>query len=150
MINRSRILIADDNNLLAELCRQLLDKEFDVVGVVSDGRSILDAAFDLKPDLILLEVGFPKLNGLEAGRRVKEMLPSTKLVYLTMNVEAKVAVEAFTIGASGYLLKTCASAELEFAIGEVIEGKAYLSRAFPATRSISCAARIRIPSGTIA
>ena len=78
------------------------------------------------------------------------MLPSTKLVYLTMNDEANVAVEAFTIGASGYLLKTCASAELEFAIGEVIEGKAYLSRAFPATRSISCAARIRIPSGTIA
>ena len=131
MINRSRILIADDNNLLAELCRQLLDKEFDVVGVVSDGRSILDAAFDLKPDLILLEVGFPKLNGLEAGRRVKEMLPSTKLVYLTMNDEANVAVEAFTIGASGYLLKTCASAELEFAIGEVIEVKHIYHELFP-------------------
>jgi DNA-binding NarL/FixJ family response regulator len=97
---------------------------------VSDGRSILGAAFDLKPELILLEVAFPKLNGLEAGRRVKEMLPSTKLVYLTMNVETNVAVEAFTRGASGYLLKTCSAAELEFAIGEVMQGNAYLSRAF--------------------
>ena len=131
MITRSRILIADDNTLLAELCRQLLDKEFDVVGIVSDGRSLLRVALDLRPDLILLEVALPILNGLEAGQQVKAMLPSTKLVYLTMNVEANVAVEAFTRGASGYLLKTCAAAELEFAIGEVIQGNTYLSRAFP-------------------
>jgi DNA-binding NarL/FixJ family response regulator len=108
----------------------------------------LGAALDLRPDLILLEVFFPMLNGLKAGQQVKAMLPSTKLVYLTMNVEAKVAVEAFTIGASGYLLKTCASAELEFAIGEVIDGKAYLSRAFPASRSIFCAGTM--PSRAIA
>jgi DNA-binding NarL/FixJ family response regulator len=130
MITRPRILIADDNTLLAELCRQLLDNEFDVVGVVSDGRSVLQAALDLRPDLILLEVALPMLNGLEAGQQVKAMLPSTKLVYLTMNVEANVAVEAFTRGASGYLLKTCSAAELEFAIGEVMQGNAYLSRAF--------------------
>jgi DNA-binding NarL/FixJ family response regulator len=128
MITRSRILIADDNTLMAELCRRMLDSEFDVIGIVSDGRSLLEAAFDLRPDLILLEVALPMLNGLEAGERIKDMLPSTKLLYLTMNADDHLAVEAFTRGASGYLLKTCSAAELLFAIGEVIRGNTYLSR----------------------
>lgn len=106
----------------------MLDSEFDVVGVVGDGRSLLEAALDSRPDLILLEVALPMLNGLEAGERIKEMLPSTKLLYLTMNAGCQVAVEAFTRGASGYLLKTCSAAELLFAIGEVIRGNTYLSR----------------------
>lgn len=129
MITRPRILIADDNTLLAELCRQLLGNQFDVVGAVSDGRSLVRAALDLRPDLILLEVALPLLNGLEAGEQVKEMLPSTKLLYLTMNADDRVAVEAFTRGASGYALKTCSAAELLFAIGEVIRGNTYLSSA---------------------
>jgi DNA-binding NarL/FixJ family response regulator len=128
MTNRSRILIADDHTLVAELCKRLLEKEFDVVGVVSDGRALLRAAIELKPDVILVDVAMPILNGLDAGRQVKEMLPSVKLVYLTMNPDAEVAAEAFARGASGYLLKTCASSEMVLAVRDALRGKSYVSQ----------------------
>jgi len=128
MTNRSRILIADDHTLVAELCKRLLEKEFDVVGVVSDGRALLRAASELKPDVILVDVAMPILNGLDAGRQVKEMLPSVKLVYLTMNPDAEVAAEAFARGASGYLLKTCASSEMVLAVRDALRGKSYVSQ----------------------
>jgi DNA-binding NarL/FixJ family response regulator len=129
MTNRSRILIADDHNLVAELCRRLLETEFDVVGVVGDGRAMVRAATELKPDVIVVDVGMPMLNGLDAGRQVKEMLPSVKLVYLTMNPDPEVTAVAFAHGASGYLLKTCASAEIVLAVRAALRGKTYLSRA---------------------
>lgn len=129
MTNRSRILIADDHNLVAELCKRLLETEFDVVGVVSDGRAMVRAACDLKPELIVVDVAMPILNGLDAGRQVKELLPGVKLVYLTMNSDADVAAEAFRRGASGYLLKTCAANEMVTAVRQVLRGKSYLSRA---------------------
>ena len=129
MSNRSRILIADDHNLIAELCKQLLESEFDVVGVVGDGRALVRAAGKLKPDVIIVDVAMPILNGLDAGRQVKEMLPSVRLVYLTMNPDPEIAVEALARGASGYLLKTCASSEMVQAVREVLRGKIYLSRA---------------------
>jgi DNA-binding NarL/FixJ family response regulator len=128
MTNRSRILIADDHTLVAELCKRLLETEFDVVGVVSDGRALLRAASELKPDVILVDVAMPILNGLDAGRQVKEMLPSVKLVYLTMNPDAEVAAEAFARGASGYLLKTCASSEMVLAVRDALRGKSYISQ----------------------
>jgi len=129
MSNRSRILIADDHNLVAELCKRLLETEFDVVGMVGDGRALVRAAGKLKPDVIIVDVAMPILNGLDAGRQVKEMLPSVKLVYLTMNPDPEIAVEALARGASGYLLKTCASSEMVLAVREVLRGKTYLSRA---------------------
>jgi len=129
MTNRSRVLIADDHNLVAELCKQLLESEFDVVGIVGDGRALVRAAVKLKPDVIIVDVAMPILNGLDAGRQVKEMLPSVKLVYLTMNSDPEIAVEALARGASGYLLKTCASSEMVLAVREVLRGKTYLSRA---------------------
>jgi DNA-binding NarL/FixJ family response regulator len=129
MSNRSRILIADDHNLVAELCKKLLETEFDVVGVVADGRALVRAAGELKPDVIVLDVAMPILNGLDAGRQVKGMLPSVKLVYLTMNPDPEVAAEAFERGASGYLLKTCASSEMVLAVRDALRGKTYLSRA---------------------
>ena len=129
MTNRSRILIADDHNLVAELCQKLLETEFDVVGIVGDGRALVRAARELKPDVIVVDVAMPILNGLDAGRQVKEMLPSIKLVYLTMNTDPEVAAEAFARGASGYLLKTCASAEMVLAVRTALRGKTYLSRA---------------------
>jgi DNA-binding NarL/FixJ family response regulator len=129
MNNRSRILIADDHTLVAELCKRLLETEFDVVGVVSDGRALVRAAGELKPDVIVLDIAMPVLNGLDAGRQVKEMLPAIKLVYLTMNPDAEVAAEAFARGASGYLLKTCAVAEMVLAVRVVLRGKTYLSKA---------------------
>jgi DNA-binding NarL/FixJ family response regulator len=128
MTNRSRILIADDHTLVAELCKKLLEAEFDVVGIVSDGRALLRAATELKPDVIVVDVAMPILNGLDAGQQVKEKQPTVKLVYLTMNPDAEVAAEAFARGASAYLLKTCASSEMVLAVREVLRGKSYVSR----------------------
>ncbi len=128
MSNRSRILIADDHTLIAELCKKLLETDFDVIGIVSDGRALLRAARELKPDVIVVDVAMPILNGLDAGQQVKEMLPAVRLVYLTMNPDADVAAEAFARGASGYLLKTCAAAEMVLAVREVLRGKSYVSR----------------------
>src|SRR5271157_4014549 len=129
MTNRSRILIADDHNLVAELCKRLLESEFDVVGVVSDGRAMVRAASELKPDVIVVDVAMPILNGLDAGRQVKEMLPAVKLLFLTMNPDVEVAAEAFRRGASGYLLKTCAAVEMVVAVRDVLRGKSYISKA---------------------
>jgi DNA-binding NarL/FixJ family response regulator len=131
MKNRSRILIADDHNLVAELCKRLLETEFNVVGVVSDGRALVRAASALKPDVIVIDIAMPILNGLDAGQQVKERLPAVKLVYLTMNSDSDVAAEAFRRGASGYLLKTCAAAEMVLAVREVLRGRTYMSSALP-------------------
>jgi DNA-binding NarL/FixJ family response regulator len=129
--NRPRILIADDHNLVAELCKRLLEPEFDVVGTVSNGRALVRAAAELKPDVVVVDVAMPVLNGLDAGRQVKEALPAVKLIYLTMNPDVEVAAEAFRRGAHGYLLKTCAAAEMVTAVREVLRGKSYMSPALP-------------------
>ena len=128
MMKRARVVIADDHNLVADLCKRLLEPEFDVVGAVSDGRALVRAAVELKPDVIVLDIAMPVLNGLDAGRQVKQVLPAVKLVFLTMNTDASVAAEAFERGASAYLLKTCAAAEMVAAMHEVLRGKSYMSR----------------------
>ncbi len=128
MNNHARVLIADDHGLVAELCKRLLETDFNVVGVVGDGRALIHAAADLKPDVIVLDIAMPILNGLDAGRQVRKILPLVKLVYLTMNPDASVAAEAFNRGASGYLLKTCAAAEIVLAVHTVLRGKTYHSR----------------------
>ena len=125
--NRSKILIADDHNLMAELCKKLLDTEFDVVGTVNDGRSLVRAAMELRPDVIVVDIGMPLLNGLDAGQQVKRLLPEVKLVFLTMNTGTELAAEAFRRGASAYLLKTCATGELVLAVRKVLRGRSYLS-----------------------
>jgi DNA-binding NarL/FixJ family response regulator len=129
MTNRPRIVIADDHTLVAELCKKLLETEFDVVGTVSDGRALVRAASELKPDVIVVDVAMPILNGLDAGKQVREMLPAVKVVYLTMNPDVEVAAEAFRRGAHGYLLKTCAASELVLAVRDVLRGKSYISSA---------------------
>jgi DNA-binding NarL/FixJ family response regulator len=125
--NVPRILIADDHTLVAEACKKLLESEYEVVATVSDGRSLVRAAAELRPHLIIVDVSMPLLNGLDAGQQIKEMMPSVKLVFLTMNHDADLAAEAFRRGASGYLLKTCAASELAIAVREVLRGKSYLS-----------------------
>jgi DNA-binding NarL/FixJ family response regulator len=129
MTNRSRILIADDHTLVAELCKKLLETEFDVVGTVSDGHALVRVAGELKPDVVVVDVAMPNLNGLDAGQQVKQMLPAVKLVFLTMNPDIEIAAEAFRRGANGYLLKTCAAAELVLGVRDVLRGKSYLSPA---------------------
>ncbi len=125
--NRPRILIADDHNLVAELCKTILEPEFDVIGTVSDGHALLRDALELKPDVIVLDIAMPVLNGLDAGRQVKEALHAVKLVYLTMNTDPELAVEAFHREASGYLLKTCAASEMVLTVRDILRGKTYLS-----------------------
>jgi len=125
--NLPRVMIADDHVLVAEACRKLLESEYEIVATVSDGRALVRAATELRPQLIIVDVAMPILNGLDAGQQVKEFLPSVKLVYLTMNHDADLAAEAFRRGASGYLLKTCAASELTTAVREVLRGKSYLS-----------------------
>jgi len=129
MTSRPRILIADDHNLVAEVCKRLLETEFDVVGVVVDGRALVRAAGELGPDVIVLDIAMPVLNGLDAGQQIKKSLPAVKLVYLTMNPDVEVAAEAFRRGAHGYLLKTCAARELMLGVREVLRGKSYMSPA---------------------
>jgi DNA-binding NarL/FixJ family response regulator len=126
---RSRVLIADDHNLLAELVKRLLEPEFNIVGTVSNGHDLLLAAAELKPDVIVADIAMPVLNGLDAGKQLKKASHAVKLVYLTMNPDPELALEAFDLGASGYLLKTCAGSEMLLAIREVLRGKTYLSPA---------------------
>lgn len=125
--SRSRVLIADDHTLVADLCKKLLEPEFDVVGTVADGRALVRTAANLKPDVVVIDVAMPILNGLDAGQQVKEMLPAVKLVYLTMNPDPEVAAEAFRRGASGFLLKTCAADELVIGVRKVLRGVPYMS-----------------------
>jgi DNA-binding NarL/FixJ family response regulator len=125
--NLPRVLIADDHTLVAEACRKLLEPEYDVVATVSDGRALVRAVAELRPHLVIVDVSMPLLNGLDAGQQAKELLPSVKLIFLTMNHDADLAAEAFRRGASGYLLKTCAASELAIAVREVLRGKSYLS-----------------------
>ena len=128
---RPRILIADDHTLVAELCKKLLETEFDVVGIVTNGRALVRVAAELKPDVILVDVAMPVLNGLDAGQQVKQALPGVKLLYLTMNPDPEIAAEAFRRGGSGYLLKTCATTDMVTAVRDVLRGKTYMSRTLP-------------------
>ena len=112
-MDRPRILIADDHTLVAEAFKNLIEPEYQVVKMVADGRSLLIAAKELKPDLVLLDLGMPLLNGLDAGLELKKILPKTKLIVLTMNQDADVASKALRHWASGYLLKKSAGIELK-------------------------------------
>lgn len=126
-MNRARILLADDHVLMAEALQHLLQTDFDVVGRVSDGRALLKAAAELRPDVALVDIGMPLLNGLDAGEQLKTQYPDIKVIYLTQSHEPRFAVEAFRRGASGYLLKESAASELTAAIREALRGNSYVS-----------------------
>jgi DNA-binding NarL/FixJ family response regulator len=126
-MKRPRVLLADDHTLLLEAFRKLLEPAYDVVGTVKDGLALLDAAPALKPDVILIDMSMPRLNGLEAGRRLKKMMPGVKLIFLTMSEDPDLAAEAIRNGASGYLLKTCAASELFHAIQTALKGKSFVT-----------------------
>ncbi len=128
MSTRPRILIADDHTLVADLCKRLLETEFEVVGIVNNGRALVRAVAESKPDVIVVDIAMPILNGLDASAQAKQIAPRLKVLFLTMNSDPKLAAEAFRRGASGYLLKTCASSEMLTAVREVLRGNSYLSR----------------------
>lgn len=125
--HRPRILIADDHKLVAEACKSMLEPEFDVIAVVPDGRALLQAAEELRPDVVILDISMPELNGLDAGEQIKHRNRSIKLIYLTMALGPEIAAEAFRRGASGYVLKQCNAEELLIAVRRVLHGESYLS-----------------------
>jgi DNA-binding NarL/FixJ family response regulator len=122
-----RVLLADDHNLLLGAFEKLLAPECEIVGTVTDGRSLVVEAQRLQPDVVVLDIAMPLLNGLEAGRQIKQLWKSIKLVYVTMNEDSDLAAEAFRVGASAYLLKRSAASELLLAIREVMKGRSYVT-----------------------
>jgi DNA-binding NarL/FixJ family response regulator len=125
--HRARLVIADDHTLLAEACKSLLEHEFQVVAIVNNGRELLRVADELKPDVVILDIAMPQLNGLDAGEQLKKSLPNCKLVFMTMNLAPDVAAEAFRRGASGYVVKSATATELVTAIRRSLRSESYLS-----------------------
>ncbi len=126
-MKKPRVLMADDHSILLAGVRKLLEERYDVVGMVEDGRALLEAAERFKPDLILVDISMPLLNGLDAVRQLKNSQPDVKLLFLTMHASPQYATEAFRAGGSGYLLKQSAVSELPQAIEAVLQGKYYLT-----------------------
>jgi DNA-binding NarL/FixJ family response regulator len=126
-MSRPRVLLADDHTLLLEAFTKLLAEEFDVVGTASNGQALLDAAAKLRPDVAVVDIAMPLLNGIDAARRLKQLHPDVRVVFLTMNEDPDLAAEAFRAGASGYLLKRSAASELVTAIREVMKHRSYVT-----------------------
>jgi DNA-binding NarL/FixJ family response regulator len=126
-MGRPRVLLADDHRLLREAFAQLLEPGCDVVGAVGDGRALLAAAQELRPDIVVLDIAMPLLNGLDAARQLKGRMPEVRLIFLTVSEDPDLAAEAFRAGASGYLLKNSAASELITAIQEVDQGRSYVT-----------------------
>jgi DNA-binding NarL/FixJ family response regulator len=126
-MKRPRVLLADDHALVIEGLRHLLEGEVDLVGTVEDGRALLAAATQLKPDVILLDISMPGLNGIDAARQLTQLVPESKLVFVTMHGDPTYVGEAFRAGAVGYLVKRCAARELVQAIRTVLAGRPYIT-----------------------
>lgn len=125
--NLPRILIAEEYTLVAVAFRNLLAPDYEVVSTIGDGRSLVSAAAELTPDLVILDTDMPIMNGLDAGQQIMELLPSVKLLYVTMNEDPELEAEAFRRGASGYVVKAYAASELLVAVREVLRSGSYLS-----------------------
>jgi DNA-binding NarL/FixJ family response regulator len=107
--------------------RSLLESDFDLVGTVEDGRALLDVAAQMKPDIIMMDISMPLLNGIEAARQLKKLVPQSKIIFLTMHGDVAYVREAFRVGASGYLIKRSAASELITALNEVMKGRTYVT-----------------------
>ncbi len=126
-MNRPRVLLADDHTMILAGLRSLLESDFDLVGTAEDGRALVEAATHLKPDVILMDISMPIMNGLEAARQLKRLVPQSKIIFLTMHGDVSYVKEAFRVGASGYLIKRSAAPELLSAIHEVLKGRTYVT-----------------------
>jgi len=127
--HRPRLLIADDHTLMAEACKNLLEPEFQVLAIVSNGRELVKVAAELKPDAVVLDIAMPQLNGLCAAEELKHQLPSCKLIFMTMNMAPDVAAEAFRRGANAYVVKSSTATELVTAIRRALRSESYISPA---------------------
>ncbi len=126
-MGRTRVLLADDHLMLVEALKKVLEVDYDVVGAVGDGLALLNAAEKLQPDVVVLDIAMPLLNGLDAARQLRNNLPALKMIFLTMNEDPYLVGEAFRCGASAYLLKQGAALELTKAITDVLKGKTYVT-----------------------
>jgi DNA-binding NarL/FixJ family response regulator len=126
-LSRPRVLLADDHQMLVDALKSVLELRCDVVGTVGDGRALLEAAVRLQPDVIVLDIGMPELNGLEAARQLRSKLPKAKLIFMTMNQDPYLVGEAFRAGASAFLMKQAAVLELTDAIDKVLKGGSYVT-----------------------
>lgn len=126
-MKRTRVILADDHTLLLDALKNLIEPEFEVVGIFADGLKLVEAAPALNPDVIVLDIRMPTMNGLNAGQRLKQLMPSVKLVYLTMDQDQDTAAQAFRLGASAYLVKNSAASELLNAIRLAVRGSSYVT-----------------------
>lgn len=126
-MNRTRVVLADDHTLVLEALKHLIEPEFEVVGMFGDGLALVNAAPTLNPHVIVLDIGMPTMNGLNAGERLKQLMPSVKLIYLTQEQDPDIAAHAFRLGASAYLLKNSAASELVHALRLVMRGSPYVT-----------------------
>jgi DNA-binding NarL/FixJ family response regulator len=129
MMRRLRVLLADDHHMFAEMLQGLLTPHYEVVGTVTDGLALLDAVQRFHPDVVVLDIGMPHLNGLDAGLQIKKTMPAIKLIYLTMNLDPYVVRQAIRNGASGFLLKQGTAKELPEAIEKIVNGGSYVTAA---------------------
>ena len=126
-MKQTRLLLADDHKIVLEGLRNLLEPEFQIVRTVEDGRTLVAEAEKLRPDVIVVDISMPLLNGIEAVRQIKKIDPRMKVVFLTMHPDVTYATRAFDAGASGYVLKHSATVELVTAIREAIKGRTYVT-----------------------
>jgi DNA-binding NarL/FixJ family response regulator len=126
-MRKTRILLADDHQIVLEGLKNLLEPEFEIVGTVEDGRALVAEALRLHPDVIVVDISMPLLNGIEAVRQIKKIDERSKIIFLTMHPDVTYATSAFDAGASGYVLKNSASRELVTAIKEAVQGKTYVT-----------------------
>ena len=126
-MTRPRVLLADDHLMLLDALKSLLEPAYSVVGLVLEGRALLKAADRLQPDVVVLDIAMPHLNGLDAGRQLRKKMPAVKLIFLTMNEDPYMVGEAFRAGASAFLLKQAAGMELTDAIAKVLKGGTYVT-----------------------
>jgi DNA-binding NarL/FixJ family response regulator len=126
-MKRPRVILADDHVLVLDALKNLLEPEFEIVGKFYDGHTLVEQAQKLNPNVVVLDIGMPTMNGLNAGQRLKKLMPTVKLIYLTMNQDPDLAAEAFRLGASGFVVKSAAASELLQALREVVRGGAYVT-----------------------
>jgi DNA-binding NarL/FixJ family response regulator len=126
-MKKPRLLLADDHTLVVEGLKRILDEEFELVGAAENGREALQMAADLTPDVILLDISMPLLNGIDVARHLKKMNLGVKIIFVTMHSDSDYVSEAFRAGASGYLLKRSAASELVTAVHEVMKGRCYVT-----------------------
>ena len=126
-MSKPRVLLADDHALVLEGFKKLLEDHCHVVGSVEDGRSLLDAAKRLRPDIVVLDISMPQLNGLDAARRLRKIVPQARMIFVTVHADPDYVNQAFKAGASAYLLKRSAGSELSLAIEAVKNGNYYVT-----------------------